>query len=258
MNIIQQILRVQFYNDRVRSARFRDEQYIQSIQDAIHNFVDDRTGNIKRNKNYSFESDQRVRDDLYTLIKTVNATISSGVALYPADYYRRLRLKPTVDSVVTRARPTEYNSRVEENPYRKSSKKKTYFIETATGYQILCGTGTLSAVEFTYLKKYATVSVGKESDKVTTGGILSNAVNYVVHHEDNAVYNGTTYYPGDTIAGTGLALTSGTVIPSSATTNCDLPDSTHEEIAKIAAGILLLTIEDLTKNQAVDFEVNKN
>ena len=69
MNIIQMMERIDFYNDRYKSARFADSNYMDAINASVNSLFKDKTDNKKQFRRYSFQSNELVRRELYTLIK---------------------------------------------------------------------------------------------------------------------------------------------------------------------------------------------
>lgn len=257
MNPIQQIVEISKLNDRVRSARFNDDQYMSAINQAIELILNDRIDNIKNPKRYSLQSIQRVREELYTLVKNVTIVPVSNIVAFPADYRYYLYLECTIDGESNYARPTNYNEigPLKQNPFRKPSGEKPYFNDVATGL-FIHHTGTIfSSASLDYLKIPNVVSIGYENNKVATG-TLTNGTSYYVYEE--GVYAGTTYYEGQTVVGTGAALTSGIYIPVSVCTSCDLPEHLQKEINRMASAIMQGTIEDYMKKQQLEIDNQKS
>lgn len=237
--------------DRVNSPRFLDSEYYEAINLATVQIFEDRVDNIKIKKNYSFESVQRVRDELYTLIKTSTGAPAADVIPYPTDYNYTIDIQFTVGTVTQSARPLSYNEvgLLARNPFKQLSPEMTYYIEQSNGLLGKYAGGTFSAYNLTYLKNPAQVSIGKESDKIGTGGTLTNTVIYIAYEQ--SVYNGTIYYAGDLLTGTGAALTSGVVIQRNLTADSDMPDKIHPEICRQAASILSADVADYQKKQSL-------
>ncbi len=252
MNAIQQITAISILNDREGSARFNDEQYMFAINSAIGMIINDRTDNIKKPKRYSFESVQRVRDELYTLVPPTLSITPVGNSLpYPADYSYFLKLQCTIDGVTLYSRPTSYNESgpLLENPFKKPSNTKTYFDQDLMGFTIFRGaTGSFTAGLLDYLKIPDKVSIGQESNQINAGAtVLVPGLVYIVY--EDAVHAGATYVTGATFTASLASLTSGTVILNSLITNCNLPVKLHDEINRLASGILNGVVSDFEKKQ---------
>lgn len=268
MNAIQTRDRIDFYNDLTRVARFYPSDIDKAVNDAIVIAVQSRMEN--QDKPYNFDVIQKIRTDLQTLIKDSSLTCVDGTAITttlgsfiptaatnPTDFYQFIGIRTTISGITTYARPTEYNQLMPllEDTYRKPSNSKTYYLENSTGYTIYRGnSGTITAV-MTYIKTPNTFTIGNETQWVSTGGTLTNAASYIAL--ETSVYAGTTYQSGATITGTGAALTSGKVILASNTTPIDLPAEMHEQIAKMASDILMKSIGEYPKAQAIESEINK-
>ncbi len=242
--------------DRDSSARFSDEKVIKAINTAIDRIVEDRLDNIKVKKNYSFESIQTVRDQLYTLVPpTLTIAPVANVLAYPADYNCFLKLMCTIDGNTIVARPTSYNQQgvAYDNPFSKPTDIKPYFDQNLSGFNIfrdINNTGSFTAGLLDYVKNPDLVSIGNEFNKIVTGGTLTNAIDYIVYEQ--AVYAGTTYAEGDTITGTGAALTSGIVIPNSLIVNSNMPTKLQYEITTTAASIMQKSISQFNEGQMLE------
>jgi hypothetical protein len=254
MNAIEQKIEIDRLNDRVNSPRFPDEQYFAAINQAIEMILNDRIDNIKNPKKYSLQSVQRIREELYTLIKNSAVMPVANVLAFPIDYRYYLYLECTIDGVVQYFKPTTYNEigPLQINPFRKPKPRTPYFNEVSTGLKLLCGAGVITTSSFDYLKTPNKVSIGYENNKILAAGTLVAATTYYVFEE--AVYSGTTYYEGQTITGTGAVLTSGVVIPTSVVVNCDLPNHLQPEINRMASAIMQGTIEDYMKKQQLELD----
>ena len=251
--------RTDVFMDRYKSARFADSNYMDAFNSAILALFKDKTDNKKQFRKYSFQSNEQVRRELYTLIKTATIVPTGDVVVYPADFEYFGDLFTTVSGNTTYCRPANLNEigPLLEHPLRKPSPSKTYYIENSTGLKIYYGTGTFTSSALTYLKTPDTVSIGTESDKINPGAsVLTNGQDYIVY-SPTAVQNGVTYYVGDTFTASGTSLTSGIVILESNIVNCDLPENVHDEVCKAAAQLLQGTIEDYNKAAFLQKEIEK-
>jgi hypothetical protein len=269
MNAIQLKNRVDFYLDMTRAARFTFAEYNIAVNDTIEKFVTETMGDPSHRTPENFQWVQQLRDDLYTLLKTAAPTLASGTSITtpyytsgvstypnPADYYALVRLTLITSGKTIYARPTSENEigPLLEDSFRHPSDVKVYYTEDSTGVRIYRGTTAPTSASLTYIKTPATFSCGAETQLIDGGPAvtLTNAATY--YATEVSVYNGVTYQIGATITGVaGLVyLTSGQVILVSNTTPCDLPDRTHEEIAKRAAATMLLTTANYPAAQAVN------
>jgi len=273
MNAIATMLRVEFYTDNTRSARWFYSDITKAVQDAIQIFVDEHFGDENGRKPISFQSIQQVRSDLATLIKnsspaiTTTGTVTTRYGAYtqnhiniPTDYYELVALWPLIDGYTDYSRPMTYNQQgpVLNNSFTKPSNVKTKYNEDATGFTIWRGVGgTFSSITLEYIKEPAAYSIGNESNIISAGaGVLTIGLSYIAI--DDSVQNGVTYLGGTQFtAAVTTTLTSGTVILASLTTPIELPVKTHEIIAKMAAAILLKNTSDYPKAQALEGEIEK-
>jgi len=259
MNAIELRERIDNLIDRTRSARHSDVEYYNSINAATVLIVKDRVAPLKVAKSYSVQSAQRVRDELYTLVPAPLIAAPTGDDIIRfADYYYFLLFYAIIDGFVKYCRSTAYNQvgLLGRNPFKKPSSVKPYYNEFATGIKVIYGTGTFTSSELWYVKNPAIVSIGTNNNKIIAGGALTNTVNYIVYEQ--SVYNSVTYYPGQTIAGTGAALTSGIVILLATIVNSDLPVNLHEELCIKSASILQGSVEDYGKKQDLLMDAEKS
>jgi len=252
MNVVQMIEGIAFLNDRESSSRFLDEAYMKAINSAITRILEDRLDNIKMPKRYSFESVQRVRDELYTLVvPTLSITPIGNTLAYPANYNYFLKLDCTIDGVTSYARPTSFNELgpLLENPWKAPSNTKPYYEQNLMGFVVYRGaTGSFTAGLLDYIKNPDVVSVGNESDKISAGAsALTIGVVYMAY--EDSVHNGVTYVSGSTFTAVSAVLTSGMVIPNSVIVNCNLPEKIHQEVMRTASQIMQGSIEDFAKKQ---------
>ncbi len=257
INTVQLMNEVLSLVDRDGSARFSDSKIIKSLNTAIDRIVEDRLDNIKVKKNYSFESVQTVRDQLFTLIPpTLNIIPVGNIVAYPSDYNYYLKMMCTIDGDSVVARPTTYNQQgvAYENPFSKPTDVKPYFDQNVDGfvvYRDIDNTGSFTLAQLDYIKNPDVLSIGNESNKMITGAFLVLNVQYIVYEE--AVYNGVTYVEGDIITGLGTVnLTSGIIIPNSLIVNCNLPVKLQYEIIAIAASILQKSISQFNEGQMLE------
>ena len=242
--------------DRTKSARYSDAAYYAAINRSQTNILKERVEPIRTKGNYAVQSTERIRAELYTLIPAPATGVPvSNVVSLPTDYYYYLMMYVTLAGVSQRCKAVSYNEDVDANPFKKSSAVKPYFNEFTGGLRILSGTSTASAYSLTYIKNPAVVSIGFERDKIIAGTVLAVLVYYVY---EEAVFNGVTYYPGETFTGSALALTSGIIIPTAKVVNSDFPVNMHEEICTLAAAFMEGTVEDYNKKAMLDSDAEKS
>lgn len=256
-NAIQMREAVDKLIDRVKSPRFNDANYYTAINRAIDFIVKDRVENIKKKKNYSFQSSQRLRDELYTLVMPTFSPIPTGNTIaFPADYKYLLAMGISVDNIETICRPITLNEKalMKRNPFKRPTTNKTYYTEDSSGWQIFIPSGgTITSIDLDYLKLPNVVTIGQENDKIASGvGVLTNATDYIVYEE--AVHAGVTYYEGEVFTSSNTNLTSGIVILRATVIDSDMPESLHEEIITGAAAIMNGTVEDWQKQQSLKID----
>ncbi len=272
MNAILLRDRIDFYNDLTRNARFFSQDYNNAVNSAILMYIDQILVNAK-NYPSGFQYSQYIRDRLFSLIKVATPSITNSSTItgrygtftpsfitYPADYQNFVELNVLIDGYSDYSRPTDYNESgpLLDNIFMKPTNQKTYYNESTTGIVILRGVGgTFSSCQLVYLKTPATYNVGYETNWINPGGsALVNASSYIAL--ETSVQNAITYQSGAQFTATGTSLTSGKVILASNTTTCDLPDATHDAIAKSASQILLGVTANYPASQFVEKEAAKN
>jgi len=265
MNIIQMVERIKSYQDIVNSPRHDWVAYEDNIMTAINQIVNDRYDNIKKakqQKTYAFETVQRIRDELYTIIVNGYNIVPTGtllpVASIPANYRYLLGVELLISGSRYIAEALSYNEKKQilTDPYKNpklTEPYRVYYLESATGVTCFYGSsGVFTNGYIDYLRQPIRVNVGQRYNSTHVF-----AIGNVLIATEPTVYNGVTYDPGETITiVTGfLSITSGEVCFNYV--NCDLPESLHEEICKVASGLISKTVEDYQKGMIIDNEANK-
>jgi len=265
--------RIDFYLDITRNARFYFADYDKSVNDAIENYIDEQLGDEKQRQPENFQWIQQIRDNLYTLIKTVSPSVTNGTVItnryysstpshlnYPTDYRSFVSLNVLIDAYTDYSRPITYNEigPLLKDSFKHPTNQKTYYNEDATGHVVWRGIGgTFTSASLTYIKEPVLFTVGSETQLIAPGAVvLTNAASYIA--VEVSVQNGVTYQIGTQFTAVGTALTSGLVILASNTTQIELPEKVHDEICKAAARIMLLVTSNYNAAQAVQTEVEKS
>lgn len=257
MNAIQFSYAIDLYVNRTHSSRFYNVEKNKAVNDAMMKKIDSITDTYNPNKLTGIDRIQKFRDELYTLIKT-STTPATNIGLYndditidhinyPSDYQTFTALTVTIDGKTTYSRDNmNYNTRGPqlECSFRKPNNKKPFFLEDATGVLVYRGIGsTITSPKLDYIKQPVDFNMGTESQYINAGnGVLVNATSYIA--VEVSVHNGITYQEGTQFVSSNANLTSGKVILTSNTTTCELPEKCHDEIAKMAAEILLGVTKD--------------
>jgi hypothetical protein len=258
MNAIQVYYAIGIYANRPQSTRYFFQEVNKAVNDAIRDKMDDIIDGPNPQGVNGIDRIQKFRDDLYTMIKTsasaptavttINSVITENHFNFPTDYQTYVSMTATIDGNTTYVRETDYNrvGPLLECSFRKPNNTKPYFLEDSTGLKLYRGIGgTFSSATLTYIKQPAAFYMGNETDLIDAGtGVLTISTAYIAVEE--SVYNGVTYIPGAPFTTTALLtdLTSGQVIKSSILTTIELPEKCHDDIAKMAAGILLGVTKD--------------
>lgn len=272
MNAIQIKERVEFYLDTERNGRFSFLSINKGVNDAIRKFIDDLFGDIKGTNSYGLQVIQQIRDDLFTLMKTSTltpTTLSPVTTDYgsfivnhvndPADYYEFVALQTLIGGVTTYARPTTYNELTPllEDSLKMPTNKRPYYLDDSTGYQVYRGsTGTLTSASLTYIKTPTTFTIGNETMLLGTGNTLTLGLDYIAVER---CLNNTIYYEPGTLFNAGATnLVQGQAILASNTVTSDLPEKTHEQIAKMAAEIMSGATSDFNRAAFSDKEAKES
>lgn len=272
MNLVQQIERVRFWIDRTNSPRYDvNVHIIPALQSAEMAIVNDRYDNIKKMSSgqqaYSFQALQRVKDELYTIVKKTTYLAATGDYIsynqYPNDYqyildvYARITNLdfPTPPGQLYPTEPTTYDvlKTLERDPFNRPKLKYPSRVAYIEGDQKLTfywgdNNGALQDVFFYYLSYPTPVRYGTERNSTYIFTADTN-----VYAVITTVYNSITYLPGDPIfidISVSNAITSGLVVEGCV--DSELPQTIHEEVCKKAAGNLGGIVENFTKQSMLE------
>lgn len=243
-----------------------------AFNDSMYEYISQQVGLSDQRMPQNVQLIQRIRDNLYTLIKTNNPTPTDGTTVVgqyysskptslpiPSDYDTFLLLQYTISSVTYYARPTSFNELgpLLDDSFNHPTNSMGYFNETTSSLTLWRGTtGTVSSALLTYIKTPNVFSIGQDNQIVPATTVLTNLATY--YALETCVFNGATYYMGQIMTGNGAAaLTSGTAILVSNTTACELPPKTHETLCKWTAAKMLASVGMLNESQAIMGEVVK-
>ena len=267
MNAIQTYYAVNIYANTTHGDRYFFSEVAKAVNDAIDKKIDSITDTAKQNKMSGIDRVQQYRDELFTLIKEyaapvtpiniINEEVTQEHIPYPNDYRTFAALQTKIGNFSTFARETTYNEFMPmiECSFRKPNNKKPYCLEDSTGYKTFRGIGQTMTTNLYYIKKPLDFKMGAEEDVIKAGlGVLAINTNYIA--VDISVYNGIQYLEGDVFTTNGALtnLTQGEVILASLTTSIELPEKTHDQIAKMAADILLGITKDYEASNFVEKE----
>ena len=250
--------RIFFYADRQRSKRYKRVDLLDALNIAQQSVKLDRYDNIKRETGYSFELVQRVRDELYTILRRSPSLPAPGNnATQPPDYDLEVLCYVTINGkkVLSTSRTFEEND-LSANVYAQPSADYPIHRKTATGWLIDYGAVSgLSTMDLWYLKEQG--DIFWDEANLGLGAVLSLGSSYYVN-QGPVVWNSLTYQTGSIIdvnvAGQNITL-GGTV---NLVVNCELPKILHEEICKVAASVLMGTFENYQKSSRIQQEVNRS
>lgn len=268
MNTVQFNYAIDFYCNITKHSRFFYQEKSKAMNDAIMKKIDSITDTLKQNELNGLDRILKFRDELYTLLKPATLTITNVGAYnefvnvkhgnYPTDYQTFAALTLTINGNTTYAKDNmDYNNRgpMLDCSFRRPNNKKPYMLEDATGLKIYLGDGTISNATLDYIKKPATFNMSVEENLIDAGtGVLAFTTTYIA--TEVSEYNSIQYQIGDEFTTNGVLsdLTSGQVIKKSLTTTTDLPEKCHDELAKMAAEILLGVTGDFNESAFAEKE----
>ena len=274
MNIIQLHFKTKFYLDSERSPRFEVSQVDKALNSAITDIVLDRYHNIReQQRKYAFQTSQRLRDELYTLVlKKDNLTATDDlipVAQFPTDYMLTLIIIANVSGQTIHTIPITYDelSVVELDPFSRPSitwPERIYRIESSEGIKIIFGNvGRLIDATMYYIKKPATVDIGTEVNDTATILLVGETVIAYVDTVLTMKRSGAPSFNYSLKQGAKLVIgTAGSEIYANLKTGivykgsveCDLPEVIHEEICRKAAGILSGNVENYNREKSLEID----
>ncbi len=251
---------MQFWIDRVRAPRFNiTDHYVPALNIAMKDFINDRYDNLKDpNGKVTFEAIERVRDELYTLIKEANLVPTlSVITTQPADYMYEIGMRVNIDGVLYTSRQLTYNElddvELGSNAFTAPAKKEgsVYHVKTSIGFRHIYGVPGTTGMQLARLRYLMQPPEIVRSETVLQGGgnILTIGQLYLVLPGGTVTNNGNTFQPGQYFVAQAQNIVGfGSVV---LIVDCILPVNTHEEICKRAANILTNTIDDYTKMQTL-------
>ena len=260
LNVIQMHNDIQSQIDFVNNPRHNSRDYDKAINLAIEEIVNDRYDNIKQAKGYSFDSVQRVKDELRTLVLSSTIVPVGNVVSFPASYKHSLQLLVTLDAKEVSARAVSYDelSGIMGNAFTSPDADEPVFVENNGGMEVYHGSSTFSSSKLTYLKSPDVVSAGLVREQITAGvGVIVEGSVYLVV-TDSTTHNSSTYEKGETFTAANNDLTSGQVVLQSNTTDTDLPATLHKEITNRASAIMEGWVDEFDSKKFLEFDANKS
>jgi hypothetical protein len=208
-NVVEMLEDIDLILDRTRSPRFEITDKVRALNMAQDKVINDRYDNVKREKRYSFQTYERIRSELRTIVahKAV-ATVASEVVAFPADFLYLLGLHPTIDSVEVTADPMTYDEDViiQNDPFDKPTKEIPRYLESNAGIKVYHDGTTFTAAKISYLQIPTVMYMGETSYSTPTA-FVNGQVLYV--DAGTVTYNLIDYTVGDTFTiatATGLLL----------------------------------------------------
>lgn len=272
MNIVQLHDRVRFWIDTVSSTRFESDDIDLAINSATKEVVDEKYDHSRLNHNSdTIQKTQRIRDELGTLIKTVDTDGTPSmievsdpvggnyvlVSNLPDDYKHLLSIALFAGSVKYDIDPLTYNRKnvVGKNPFRRVKSgifNKLYHIESDQGIKIFhpFQYAAPTKVELDYLSDPVDVFYGYEK---TAGDSLGLDTPFITTLSPTS-YKSVEYKSGTALVTDGVTqvLDYGNAVIDFV--NPDINGFLHEEIAKRAAAGCLLTAGDYEKYKTLKAE----
>ncbi len=248
--------RIDFYHDKARSPRLRegldkDQAIVIAQEKAFTNMVD------------LFQFKQHLRDEMRPLVRSgVTVGVTANTFVPPADYRHLVNLEAVIDGVLVKdIRPMNYaeSGPNEGNAFTEPAPDYPRWNESSTGILIECGAGVVSSVAIDYIRRPLTPYYSQQTI-VAGPTVLSVGQTYFVQ-SGSVTHNTVTYSagddtrPGDTFVAANTALTgTGSVVKIQ---NCELGETCHEELCKIAAAIISGTVEDYSRFQVMAIQAKR-
>jgi hypothetical protein len=274
MNILKIHDMVKFWIDEYQSPRQEDAEIDSAIWSAAKQMTEERyDGSRLNHMGDTYDNSQRVRDELYTLVRKtsklgldaidLNADFRMLISDLPDDYKYLLAFEITDDDAtaavllepwrVVEAVPIDWKRDwLIRNPYRKPKATgpftRDYYEQSATSFQIYTE-GVPERAFLEYLAEPVENFIGTEH---STSPSPSSTVEAIAASDDCTVY-GTPY-----AYGTQHQISSGSTITGTwqiNIINTDLPDTLHDELAKKAAILLLERVDLVQKAQLFQQEI---
>ena len=260
MNIVQIHNKIIARLDQVNTPRFTPFQRDNAINTSIDNLIRYKIdGVIENGKRVSFQKTKKIRDELYTIVKTDDTGLpftfaDDVVSGLPLDYRYLLLLKITINATAAMSDyciPITYDDvpLLEKNPYMRPSKAYPchfYYVEGANGLRCFYGNEGSDAITYAkidYIAQPAIVNYGTVISPTTAvfatkkWVIATTVVQYPVG-QYKAIGDKFELEIGDMIL-------SGNAVVDFTETN--MPVALQEEIISEAAKILNTDIENFDK-----------
>jgi len=254
MNAWIMLNRVKNHLNRTRSPRQSEERISWALTTAMWRYINDRVDNIKksvREKTYSFEMVQRVKDELQSLVLKGSVPIDpDGKILLPPSYYYEVGLRVQINGVWRNSTPTDVGewTNSERNVYQRPTIEHPRHIIYQGEVEVKWGGELItlgSLTEFWYL--FAPPDIYVSEISLTNADTLLVGKMYAVD-SGSVVYGGTTYVEGDSFQTGALTSFTGTGTVR-LVVNCLLPFQAHEEIVLWASELLAETVENFNRQQ---------
>lgn len=255
MNIVELHKRIDYHLDRARSPRYSKDRKDAAINIATDIFVRDRYDNVKRKTGYGFQTVQKLRDDLGSLVKSSLLVPANNIITRPDNYRHEVMVRVKINGKWDGSSPTSYDAfnTNQKNRFHKAEIGYVQHLELGgSNVEFYFGSyGNFQEVEYFYLSNPIQVSFGTTA--ITSGSLVVGNTYYVesgsITHNAIVVNAGSTFVAvGTTYTGTGVVYL---------IVNSELPAHTHEELAKMAASDLAGTTSDRNRKIIQEADVQK-
>ena len=180
--------------DKVQTPRFTSPEKDRVLNYAQDRIIQDRYDNIKRDTGYSFQSLQRVRDEMRTLVTDVPYTPVVNQGNYytfalPDDYRHEILLQLNLNAQTVTSIPIDYDTFgvAEEDPFNVMTAEYPRHIESGGNQvRVYAGTGTLAYVVISYLKNPLPINFNTGQDSQLPGTLHDELENLAA-----SIINGT-------------------------------------------------------------------
>jgi len=257
MTIIEIRERVRFHLDRVASPRWGNTRLSYGIQVATDDFVQDRYDNIKNaQKKYAFETVERLRAEIRTIVLALPLIPVLDVLTLPADYRYDVGLSVVIAGITKNSRPGSISETLGSFSNSHTRPNDDYPIHNEIGNTIVVNHGQFNAFTAAILYYIRQHLIPYISEPRSSGTPLTTVTTHYVE-TGSIVYDTATYNAGDYFTTTAITVFTGAGTVSEIQ-SVELPNTSHEEIAKRTATILSGNVHNFEKFGVKEKEVEGN
>lgn len=245
---------VQLLLNTTRSPRYDiDLHIVPALNMAQESYIQDMYDDLKRKKRpYSFETFQRIKSSLRTIVVTEKPLVITGtLAKLPDDYRYDVGLNIVISGRKKRySVNTTFNEDgpASQNAFDRPSVLEPKHLEHGEYIEVKFGGGleTLDEAYLDYVKNPSEMEVVSPALVQSSSQLAVDKRYWVL--QGSVVFNSKTYTRDMLIEPSAAATFTGTGVLREIV-DCELPENTHQEICNIAAALLSGTVENYERNK---------